>query len=212
VEEDRGRSAERLVTFTDAVVAIAITLLALPLADIVREEAKHGLGGVIEHGALPLLAFTISFFVISRLWWSHHRIFQHVVRWDGVLVQLTIVWLFTIVLLAPVTALTGIDLPTDRSSTGELAIYLGTMTVSSALLTALAWHVRRTPALTDGHDDIADFRLFGSIETTVSFALALVIGTLFPVVNYFSLFTLVITGQLGRLIWRRRHRRADAPS
>jgi uncharacterized membrane protein len=211
VAEEGGRSAERLVTFTDAVVAIAITLLALPLADIVREVSVSddpSLQHVFDEGLIPLLGFTISFLVISRMWWAHHRIFQHVVRWDGLLVQLTIVWLFTIVLLAPITGLTGLTDPSKdtASSTGEVAIYLGAMTVSSALLSALAWHVRRKPELTDGHDDEAAHRLFVSSETTFSFALALVIGTVFPVVHYFALFTLVITGQLGRLVWRRRQR------
>ncbi|WP_375387732.1 TMEM175 family protein [uncultured Amnibacterium sp.] len=210
MEDDRGRSAERLVTFTDAVVAIAITLLALPLADIVREVSVAGgdLGDVVRDAAIPLLGFTISFFVISRLWWAHHRIFQHVVRWDARLVQLTILWLFTIVLLAPITGLTGLSDPTDGtgSSTGEVAIYIGAMTVSSALLSALARHVRRRPQLTDGHDDDAEHRLFVSVETTLSFALALVIGTVLPFVHYFALLTLVVTGQIGRLVWNRRHR------
>jgi hypothetical protein len=80
------------------------------------------------------------------------------------------------------------------------------MTLSSALLTALAWHVRRTPELTDGHDVDAARRLHLSIETTISFALALIIGTVFPQIHYFALFTLLITGQIGRLVRRRRPR------
>jgi uncharacterized membrane protein len=204
VEEDRGRSAERLVTFTDAVVAIAVTLLALPLADIVGEKHRS-LEHLLDDATGPLIAFAISFFVIARLWWSHHRIFQHVQRWDGPLVQLTIVWLFTIVLLAPVTALTGHDNPFEGNSAGEIGIYIGTMLLSSGLLSALAWHVRRTPALTDGHDDEAALRLFTSVETTISFAIALVVGVLVPAINYFALLSLVVTGQIGRLIWQRRH-------
>ena len=35
---EEGRSAERLVVFVDAVVAIAITLLVLPLAEVPRNE------------------------------------------------------------------------------------------------------------------------------------------------------------------------------
>jgi len=207
MEPDHGRSADRLVTFTDAVVAIAITLLALPLADVPREFASGGLERVLEEGALPLLAFTISFFVIARLWWAHHRIFEHVVRWDGPLVVLTLAWLFTIVLLSPVTALTGVSPPGEEP--GPLAIYIGLMTVSSALLSALAWHVRRRPALTDGHDADAGRRLAGSVETTVGFLLALVIGTAFPGINYFALFVLVLTGRLSRLVQRRRERRLN---
>lgn len=209
MEEDRGRSAERLVTFTDAVVAIAVTLLALPLADIVREVAGAGggLNEVVDKGALALLGFAISFFVIARLWWAHHRIFEHVIRWDGPLVHLTIVWLFTVVLLAPVTALTDITLPGADSR--PLIIYVGVMTVSSALLTALSWHVRRHPQLTDGHDDGSWSRLFSSAETTTAFVIALVIGAVFPHINYFALFILAFTGQISRIVERRRDRRLN---
>jgi uncharacterized membrane protein len=204
VAEEGGRSAERLVTFTDAVVAIAITLLALPLADIVRGEAPHGMGAVLRAGAGPLLGFTISFFVIARLWWSHHRTFAHIERWDATVVVLTVVWLFTVVLLAPVTSLpSSLELFRDRLS---IALYIGTMSVSSALLTALAWHVHRTPELTDGRDEDAGHRLFTSVETTISFIIALVVGTAVPTIGYFALLSLVITGRIGHWIWNRWHR------
>ena len=49
-------------------------------------------------------------------------------RWDGPLVRLTILWLFTVVLLAPVTALTHVSAP-DKG-TGVVAIYIGVMVVS----------------------------------------------------------------------------------
>ena len=214
VDDDRGRSAERLITFTDAVVAIAITLLALPLADIPREFAEYGLGRILDEAEFPLLGFVISFFVIARLWWAHHRIFEHVTRWDGTTVVLTIVWLFTIVLLAPVTSLTdtldpGADPGHGYPNRGAIAIYIGVMAVGSALLSALARHLHRHPELTDGHDRDSGRRLFTSVETTIGFLVALVIGTVLPQINYFALFVLVLTGQVGRLIARRRARRLN---
>lgn len=213
MEEDRGQSAERLITFVDAVVAIAVTLLALPLADIPGEFAKDGVGldRILHEGALPLGAFALSFFVIARLWWGHHRIFAHVVRWDAVVVWLTMLWVFTIVLLAPATALTRQlnpfpSGPDPYQNAGAVAIYIGIMVVGSWLLTGLAWHVRRTPSLTDGHDRESGDRLFNSVETSISFTIALVVGTAFPVINYFALLSLLVTGQVGRLIRKRRRR------
>ena len=202
MEEDRGRSAERLITFTDAVVAIAIALLALPLTEIGHGLLNEGLEGFFDEKASSVLGFVISFFVIARLWWSHHRIFEHVIRWDGVLVILTIVWLFTIVVLSPATALTTANDPEKHPEV--IAVYIGVMTVSSALLTALARHVSRHPELTDGHDDRARSRLLASVEATLGFLVALVIGTVFPWINYFALFVLVLSGQVRRLVERRR--------
>jgi uncharacterized membrane protein len=203
VEEDRGRSAERLVTFTDAVVAIAITLLALPLSEIGSDVAGHGVAAFVGAKWPSLLGFFLSFFVIARLWWAHHRIFAHVVRWDGPLVYLTVFWLFTIVALAPATALnTSND---AQQHPDVIAVYIGVMAVSSALLSGLAWHIRRHPDLTDGHDVEASSRLGGSLATTVGFVLALVVGTAFPQINYLAILLLFVTSRIGTLIERRLH-------
>ncbi|RIX30558.1 TMEM175 family protein [Amnibacterium setariae] len=205
MEAERGRSVDRLVTFVDAVVAIAITLLALPLTEITREVAEKGLEGYLDDKVAVLVGFTISFFVIARLWWGHHRIFEHVVRWDRPLVVLTVFWLFTVVLLPPATALTNQTDP--REQPGVIAAYIGVMAVSGVFLTALSWRVHRHPELTDGRDTASRQRLAGSVSSLIGFVLALVIGTLLPQVNYFALLVLVLTGRLGDLVERRLRRR-----
>ena len=66
---------ERMVFFTDAVVAIAMTLLILPLLESVTEAAAAGLSTreyVIEHDG-QLVAFALSFVVISVFWRGHDR-------------------------------------------------------------------------------------------------------------------------------------------
>lgn len=209
VEQERGRSAERLVAFTDAVVAIAITLLVLPLIEIPEGVGKEGLAALVaDEGWLRYLGFGISFFVIARLWWGHHRIFAHVVRWSPGLVRLNILWLFTIAVLPVATALSTSATPGEHADV--VGAYLGTMAVSSALLTAMAVLVLRRPDLTDGQDDQAFRRTLVSADTTAGFVLALVIATVFPKVHYFALLVLAFTGQVGALIARRHERRRPA--
>jgi hypothetical protein len=70
---DRG--LDRLVNFSDATVAIAITLLLLPLVDIADEIRRESLGDLLADHVGTLIAFFVSFVVISRLWLSHHRLF-----------------------------------------------------------------------------------------------------------------------------------------
>lgn len=91
--EVRTLAAERLTFFADAVIAIAITLLALDL------PVPHGATNAqLWHDVLAhrdeYLAFAISFLVISAHWRSHHGIFRYVTYLDGRLTGLTMGWLF----------------------------------------------------------------------------------------------------------------------
>ncbi len=69
-------SAERMKFFTDAVVAIAMTLLILPLLENVAEAGKAGLDTaefLRDHGD-EAFAFVLSFVIIARFWVSHERL------------------------------------------------------------------------------------------------------------------------------------------
>lgn len=92
-------AAERLVFFSDAVVAIAITLLAfdLPLPHPAGGSASamlHALGGKLS----AYLLFLISFVVIGAHWRSHHRLFRNVARLDGYVTALDMLWLLMIII------------------------------------------------------------------------------------------------------------------
>jgi uncharacterized membrane protein len=70
---------DRLITFLDAVVAIAITLLVLPLVDLLAGAAPGtDLAAVLAGNAGQFGAFLLSFAVIARLWWTHHRLGEQV--------------------------------------------------------------------------------------------------------------------------------------
>ncbi|HKN98278.1 MAG TPA: TMEM175 family protein [Pseudonocardiaceae bacterium] len=91
--EVRSLAVERLTFFADAVIAIAITLLALDLP--VPDGTTNG---QMWHDALAhrdvYLAFAISFLVISAHWRGHHNMFRYVTYLDGRLTGLTLCWLF----------------------------------------------------------------------------------------------------------------------
>ena len=83
--EERG--LERLILFSDAVVAIAITLLVLPLTELRPEEGERRVELPAAEGD-ELLSFAISFIVIARFWFAHHGLFRHLVRMDRPLLWL----------------------------------------------------------------------------------------------------------------------------
>lgn len=83
--------------FSDAVVAIAITLLAIDLPVPEGETSAEVLASVSASG-FEYLAFLISFAVIARNWVAHHRVFRWVRRADGPIVWLNLLWLFLVVI------------------------------------------------------------------------------------------------------------------
>ncbi len=90
-------SAERLIFFSDAVVAIAITLLALDLpvpVGATNADVLQSAEGFVDQ----YVAFVISFVVIAGHWRGHHRLFRYV-NDAGPIVPWNLLWLFFIVVM-----------------------------------------------------------------------------------------------------------------
>ena len=99
--ERRDFQIERIILFSDAVFAIAITLLII---EIKPPEIEHS--DTTKQMLLQLLrllpkfaAFISSFFVIAIYWRSHHRIFGFVTEYSSKLIRINNYFLFTIVLM-----------------------------------------------------------------------------------------------------------------
>lgn len=181
------RGAERLVYFTDAVVAIAITLLVLPLVDAVGEavDARRSAAEVVTDNISQFFSFLLSFAVIARLWTAHHRLFDGVATAPGRVVGLNMLWLLTIVVLPFPTEMVG-GYGEDRFT---VVLYIGTILASSACLTALSVAIRG--------------RLVGGAGSmTALLALALLTAGFVPGVGYTALLLLFLAPLVERL-WQR---------
>lgn len=92
---------ERMILFTDAVFAIAITLLIIEIKPPHIHEgmsANEMLNQLMD--LFPLfIGFIISFFVIAIYWRSHHRLFSFIKDYDDKLIWLNFFFLFTIILM-----------------------------------------------------------------------------------------------------------------
>jgi len=87
---------DRVLFFSDAVFAIAITLLAVNL-----HVPRTGAGTSHQlRQALPnLIGFAISFAVIGLFWLGHHGLFRYIVALDRPLTGLNLLFLGTIAFL-----------------------------------------------------------------------------------------------------------------
>src|SRR6476661_6883912 len=80
-------AAERLTFFTDAVAAIALTLLAIELP-VPEGFSPAELWQSVGENSYEYLAFAISFVVIAAHWSTHHDLFRWVVRVDDAVLRL----------------------------------------------------------------------------------------------------------------------------
>ncbi len=197
---DRGLNADRSKAFVDAVVAIAMTLLILPLMDSVGESAGrgHSTWEWVSDQVDQLQSFAISFVIIAMFWMLHHRLFVSVRTISPALMWITIAWMFTIVWMPVVTALTG-QVADDAL---QKVLYIGSLVITSALLLATRFYVSRHPELHDASR--AELRAGMSIDISMIalWLVALGLAIVFPVLGYTTLFIMLLTGVVQSIVAR----------
>jgi len=123
----------RLIVLSDAVFAIAMTLLALELHPPAAWDGQ--IASLFAGMRSALLAYVISFLMTGAYWMAHCGTFRHLVRADRLLALLTIVSLGLITLL-PVT--TRLMIERGHEAGGALIVYLG-LIGAIGLMNALVW-------------------------------------------------------------------------
>ncbi|RYY39825.1 MAG: DUF1211 domain-containing protein [Chitinophagaceae bacterium] len=111
---------ERMILFSDAVFAIAITLLAIEIKvphfnrhTVTDAQLLHQLEEMIPE----FIGFFVSFIIIGLYWAVHHRIFGYVVAYNRRLLWLNLWFLLGVVLMPFSTAfysqyvLSGVSVP-----------------------------------------------------------------------------------------------------
>ena len=200
------RSPERLVFFTDAVAAIALTLLVLPLSEMVPELSAENAPAieVFTHNQWKIYTFLLSFAVIGRLWYAHHQIFEHVQAYNTALIYLNFGWIFTIALLPFPTQIVG-GFQTSRFA---VLFYIGTILVNSLCYTAMMLVIRRNPEVHGDAEPIDDQGMINSVLTSAAFLVAFIVGAIWPHLGYWALLLVALSQWAARWI---KPRRAPAP-
>lgn len=132
---------ERIVFFSDAVYAIVITLLVLPVAaefEAPEEDTHllHVLGELWPH----ILSFLISFLVIGQFWMAHHRMYRLIGSYDGGLLWMNLFCLLTVTFMPFPTAVLG---AVKDEHNLEVVFYSASLAATSLAL-VLMWTYART--------------------------------------------------------------------
>ena len=104
---ESGPSLGRIISFSDGVFAVAITLLVLSIdvPNIPQKLADRRLPEALRALWPHYFAFALSFIIIGTFWFSHHALFLYVRRHDRRFMWLNLLFLMCIVFLPFPTAI-----------------------------------------------------------------------------------------------------------
>jgi uncharacterized membrane protein len=196
--EAPSRDVTRLVNLSDAVVAIAATLLVLPLVDQIDSMPGATVAEMLGEAGQQFGAFVLSFVVVGRFWLVHHSVFNGVREMTGTLFWLNLVWLIGIVFLPYPTELVGV---VDSDDVWAPVVYIGTLAVTTLAGLAMEVVIARSPELrapgaADHHD------LVPGLVTVGTMLVALVLALVVPAVGMWSLLLLFVAPLVIRLLSR----------
>lgn len=186
-------STSRLVNFSDGVMAIAVTLLVLPLVDNISQLQTTSWHQLVATNGSELTVFVLSFVIICRLWIVHHDIFDTLKRFNAKIFWLNALWLLSIVLLPFSTELLGND---NNDSALAAGVYIGTLFVASIAGLLLQWQITRAPDLQKTPVTPRSLIAPAAVTTTLMGA-ALLLAVLVPAIGPWALCLLFLTGPLN---------------
>ena len=195
-----SRDVTRLVNLSDAVVAIAATLLVLPLVDQIDALPGATVGEMLGQAGQQFGAFVLSFVVIGRFWLVHHSVFNGVREMTGTLFWLNLVWLIGIVFLPYPTELVGV---VAKDDVWAPVVYIGTLAVTTLAGLAMDAVIARSPALRAPGVHARRDLVPGAV-TLATLVVALVLALALPGVGMWALLLLVLAPLGSRLLTRGR--------
>jgi uncharacterized membrane protein len=196
VAEHKGY--DRLVNFTDAVVAIAATLLILPVVDAAAQLGNRDPDEFLARVVPQLVMFAISFAIIANFWLEHHRLFRLIDKFDTFLIFFNFVWLLGVIVMPMPTALI---VDGNRDDVIAVSFYLGTMLLISLMHFVMCNHVRRHPEFEHGASQTANGWL-SSLVLTCFLVLALIAGLVIPEFGIWGLIGMFFIPGMVRIIQR----------
>jgi uncharacterized membrane protein len=149
------RPTDRLEYFSDAVLAIAATLLATELP---KPETETGLLQAIGKEWPSYAAFAASFLFICISWSNHHNMFIYLRQTDQYLLILNILFLMFVTLQSFTTGLLARHVGKADERTAAL-IYHGTLVLMTLFYNCVWWYAIRRDELLEEDTDKKLIRL-----------------------------------------------------
>lgn len=203
---------ERIAFFSDAVFAIAITLLIIEIHPPIIN--KGDTAELVWHKFRELVpeffGLFVSFMLISGAWLRHHALFKYVDNYDIKFMVINMLLLFTIILFPFSTSFLFNSIFKGGISKLQVCIYLGVPYASNLILYFMYRRVN-TKHLEGAADVRFHKALFGQLWMLVAFTCALTWIICAPLeIHYFGYLFLYI-GPLMMRINKKKFKTNDRP-
>jgi uncharacterized membrane protein len=196
IGSEAARDTGRTEAFSDAVIAIMLTLLTAQLLhfDVNRARAV-GLVSALSENWHNYAAFLLTFLVVGQMWITHHNLWRYIERVDqGILIiNLVLLGIISVVPFAAqllAESLAGLPLHEQRiAAAGYSAVMLGQALAFNAMLWWSRWRKLCHPQVDSAlHSAIARRYLLGPSI----YAAALVLSFINPAIGLACYFGVVL--------------------
>jgi uncharacterized membrane protein len=197
---EAGKELDRIVFFSDAVFAIAITILVLDIQippNLVPGELP---GRILDLGP-KFLSYVISFLVLAIYWQAHHRVFRPIRTYDKTLLWLNFLFLMTVAFLPFPTSLVG-EYSEEQVS---VVIYAANAALASLFLVSISWWATagHRLAVSSLEDEAVRRQRVQGLAVPVVFVLSIGLSFFSPRVAMYSWLLLTVTDPIIRWVWYR---------
>jgi uncharacterized membrane protein len=170
---------EHVISFSDAVFAFAITLMALTIniPDLPTHLTQSELLDKFYDLYPQVESYVISFAVIAIFWVSYHQVFNHIRGSHITIVYLNLLFLLLITLLSLSTSLV-INYGTYQI---PYVIYCSIVIMTSLLLATIWWYATRNKHLVD--KNLHPFFIKGTLVNIMSIPIIFTISIIISFIN-----------------------------
>jgi len=193
-----GEGTDRLQFFSDAVFAIAMTLLVVEITVPVLKDPTDGeLWSALLGEWERFFAYALSFAVIGISWMGHHRRFRLIRRYDGGLIRINLLLLLLVAFVPFPTSLIS-----EYGSLVPAAVSYAATVAAIGLVQMWTWAYAYRRRLTEESVTPELFRYVVRTQAVTPAVFLLSIPIAFLVGGYWPLWFWILSWPLGAIVGR----------
>lgn len=188
---------DRLVNLSDAVIAIAVTILILPLVDKAADLQVSSFSELVDQIGQQFLIFLISFVVICGFWLIHHKLFRTLQTFNTTIFWLNALWLLSIVVIPFPTELLGKG---SNDAAFFTALYVINLLITAVAGLLIELEIRKSPQLQKPGSQPPQIQ--SGIISIISIVIVLLVVLLVPSIGPWALLLLAVINPISKLLQR----------